>query len=78
MNRSPIHIECRKILVRRPEGNELLGRPRRRWVENINMDLERIEWRVLDRSGSGSGPVEGSFEHNNKPSGSIKCWQTLE
>jgi hypothetical protein len=28
-----------KILVRRPEGKRPLGRPRRRWEDNIKMDL---------------------------------------
>jgi hypothetical protein len=32
----------------------------------------------LDRSGSRQGPVEGSCEGGNKPSGSIKCWEILE
>jgi hypothetical protein len=27
---------------------------------------------------SGQGPVEGSCEHGNEPSGSIKCWEILE
>jgi hypothetical protein len=31
---------CR-ILVEKPEGKRPLGRPRRRWVDNIRMDLER-------------------------------------
>jgi hypothetical protein len=30
-----------------------LGRPRRRWVDNIIMDLRQIGWYGLDRSGSG-------------------------
>jgi hypothetical protein len=29
-------------LVGRPEGKRLLGRPRRRWEDNINMDLRDI------------------------------------
>jgi hypothetical protein len=29
------------ILVGNPEGKRPLGRPRRRWVDNIKMDLER-------------------------------------
>jgi hypothetical protein len=33
--------ECR-ILVRKPDGKRPLGRPRRRWVENIKMDLREI------------------------------------
>jgi hypothetical protein len=31
---------CR-ILVGMPEGNRLLGRPRRRWVDNIKMHLRQ-------------------------------------
>jgi hypothetical protein len=29
-------------LVGRPEGKRLLGRPRRRWEDNIKMDLREI------------------------------------
>jgi hypothetical protein len=28
----------------KPRGKTPLGRPRRRWVDNINMDLLEIEW----------------------------------
>jgi hypothetical protein len=44
-----------RILVGKPEGKRALGRPRRRWVENIKIDLREIgwEWYGLDRSGSG-------------------------
>jgi hypothetical protein len=28
------------------EGKRLLGRPRRRWEENIKMDLEYVRWRA--------------------------------
>jgi hypothetical protein len=30
-----------RLLVGKPEGKRPLGRPRRRWVDNIRMDLER-------------------------------------
>jgi hypothetical protein len=30
-----------RILVGKPEGKRLLGRPRCRWVNNIKIDLER-------------------------------------
>jgi hypothetical protein len=33
-----------RILVGKPEGKRPLGRPRRRWVENIKMDLGEIGW----------------------------------
>jgi hypothetical protein len=32
------------ILVGNPEGKRLLGRPRRRWVDNIKMDRREIGW----------------------------------
>ena len=37
--------ECRsafKILTGKPTGKRPLGRPRRRWEDNIRMDLEEI------------------------------------
>jgi hypothetical protein len=37
-----------KILVGRPEGRRPLGRPRRRWEDNIKMDLWEIGFRVVD------------------------------
>jgi hypothetical protein len=33
-----------RILVGKPEGKKPLGRPRRRWVDNIKMDLREIGW----------------------------------
>jgi hypothetical protein len=31
-------------LIGRPEGRRPLGRLRRRWEDNIRMDLREIEW----------------------------------
>ena len=31
-----------RVLVRKPEGRRPLGRPRRRWVDNIRMDLQEV------------------------------------
>ena len=33
---------CNKILTGKPKGKRPLGRPRRRWEDNIRMDLEEI------------------------------------
>jgi hypothetical protein len=33
-----------RILVGKPEGKKPLGRPRRRWVDNIKMDIGEIGW----------------------------------
>jgi hypothetical protein len=38
---------CR-ILAGKPEGKRPLGRPRRRWVDNIKMDLVEIRWDGVD------------------------------
>jgi hypothetical protein len=39
-----------RILVGKPEGKRPLGRPRRRWVDNIEVDLKRnrMGWYGLD------------------------------
>jgi hypothetical protein len=31
-----------RVLVGKPEGKGLLGRPRHRWEDNIKMDLQKI------------------------------------
>jgi hypothetical protein len=33
-----------RILVEKPEGKRPLGRQRRRWVDNIKIDLREIGW----------------------------------
>jgi hypothetical protein len=37
-----------KIFVRKPERNRPIGRPRRRWQDNIKMDLREIGWGGMD------------------------------
>jgi hypothetical protein len=37
-----------RIPVGNPEGKRPLGRPRRRWVDNIKMDLREIGWNGED------------------------------
>ena len=56
------HVACMgerigayRVLVGKPEGMRPHGRPRRRWEDNIEVDLREV-WmggRRLDRSGSG-------------------------
>ena len=47
-----------RVLVGKPEGKRPLGRPRRRWEDNIKMDLQkgvvRTGWSWL-RIGTGGG-----------------------
>jgi hypothetical protein len=37
-----------RISVGTPEGKRALGRPRRRWMDNIKMDLRDIGWDGMD------------------------------
>jgi hypothetical protein len=36
------------ILVGKPEGKRPLGRPRRRWMDNIKLDLRDIGWDCMN------------------------------
>jgi hypothetical protein len=37
-----------RLLVGKPEGKRPLGRPRRRWIDNIKMNLLEIGLNVVD------------------------------
>jgi hypothetical protein len=37
-----------RLLVGKPEGKRPLGRPRRRWIDNIKMDILEIGLSVVD------------------------------
>jgi len=48
------------VLVGKPEGRSPLGRPRRRWVDNVRMDLQEVgceymDWIGLARIDTGGG-----------------------
>jgi hypothetical protein len=36
-----------RLLVGKPEGRRPIGRPRRRWLDNIRMDLVEVGWGVV-------------------------------
>jgi hypothetical protein len=36
-----------RVLVGKTEGKRPLGRPRRRWENNIKMDLKEVRWSVV-------------------------------
>jgi hypothetical protein len=55
-----------RLLVGNPEGERPLGRPRRRCLDNVKMDLVEIgfggvDWTGLDWSDSGQIQVENSL-----------------
>jgi hypothetical protein len=37
-----------RLLVGKPEGKRSFGRPRRRWVDNIRVDLGEMGWGDVD------------------------------
>jgi len=36
------------VLVRKPEGKRRVGKPRRRWVDNIRIHIEEIGCEIVD------------------------------
>jgi hypothetical protein len=72
-----------RALVGKPEGRRPLGRPRRRWEDNIKIDLLEVVW------GWGGGvdsvdlaqdrePMAGSCVYGDEPSGCIKYGDLTE
>jgi hypothetical protein len=66
-----------RLLVGKPEGKRPLGSWRRRWMDNIKMDLLEIGVSVVDWIGLVQDRYS-SCELGNEPSGPIKCWETTE
>jgi hypothetical protein len=69
-----------RLLVGKPEGKRPLGRPRRRWVDNIRIDLEEVGWGDVDWIGLAQdrNRWESCCEFGIELSGSMKCWETIE
>ena len=42
------HRSAYRVLVRKPQGRRPLGRPRRRWEDNIKMDLNTSGMEGMD------------------------------
>jgi hypothetical protein len=69
------------ILVGKPEGKRPLRRPRRRWVDNIKMDVREIEWGGIDwiKLTQDRDQWRALGEQSDEPSGSLKkCWELPE
>jgi hypothetical protein len=68
------------ILVGKPEVKKPLGRPRRRWMDNMKMDLREGGWDVLDwiDMAEDRDQWKALCEHGTEPSGYTKCWEVLE
>jgi len=44
-----------RVLLGKPEGRRPLGRSRRRWLDNIRMDLQEVGCRYVDWIGLAQG-----------------------
>jgi hypothetical protein len=69
-----------RVLARKPEGKSPAGRPKRRWEDNIKMDLQEVECRGTDwiELGKDRDCVAGICECGNEPSSFIKCGEFLD
>jgi hypothetical protein len=69
-----------RILVGNPEGKRPLGRPRRRWEDNIKMDLRGIEWGGMVRIRLSQDKDQWRTFVNMviELSGFIRYWEILE
>jgi hypothetical protein len=50
-----------RLLVGKPEGRRPLGRPRRRWLDNIRMDLVEMGWGDMDWECSTNGEKRNAY-----------------
>jgi hypothetical protein len=41
-------VSALRIFVRRPDGKKLLERQKRRWLDNIKMNVREIVWNGMD------------------------------
>ena len=68
-----------RVLVGKPEGRRPLGRPWRRWVDNIRLDLQEVGYGYMDWIGRAQDrQVADACECGNEPSGSVKCGEFLD
>ena len=67
-----------RVLVGKPEGKRPLGRPRRRWEDNIKMDLQDVRGGVgTGWSWLNIGTVAGTCGYGEELSGSINAGNFL-
>ena len=69
-----------RVLMGKPEGKRPLGRPRRRWEDNIKMDIQEVgggcgDWMELAQD---VDRWRGTCEYGDEPSGSRKCGEFLD
>jgi hypothetical protein len=61
-----------RVLVGKPEGKRPMGRPRRRWEDNIKMDIQEVggsygDWMELARDRDGWRALVGAVRNLRVP-----------
>jgi len=70
--------EVYRVLLGKPEGRRPLGRPRRRWVDNIRMEVQEVGCGYMDWIRLAQDRDRRRSECGNEPSGSVKCEKVLD
>jgi hypothetical protein len=65
-----------RLLVGKPERRRRLRKPRRKWLDNIRMDLVEVGWGDVDWLRIGTD--EELLRIGIEPSGSMKCWEAIK
>ena len=68
-----------RVLVGKPKGRRPLGRPRRRWTDNIKIDFQGNGFGSrLGFCGYGQGQVTGYCQRGDEQLGFMKCGEFHE
>jgi hypothetical protein len=62
----------RRVLVGKPDGKRPLGRPRRRWEDNLKMDVQEVgggrgDWMELAQDRDGWRALESTLKNIRVP-----------
>jgi hypothetical protein len=68
-----------RLFVGKPEGKRPRGKPRRRWVDNIRMNLGEVGWGNVEWIDLAQDRDRWKALVNaNEPTNSIKCWEAID
>jgi hypothetical protein len=70
--------DVHRVLVGKHEGKRPLGRPRRRWEDNIKMDLQEMGAGCGDWMELAQGRERWRALYGDELYGSIKCGEFLD